>query len=567
MATSTEEEGSYTNPNLLTQPLEEYLALSLAPSTTITADPEKKQLLILDLNGTLCQRSRTKKNFCVRPHLHAFFDYIFHNFAVMVWSSAREDSVRNMCEMFENNQPFIIWSRKHFNLSAAEYYSNTETLKDLTKVWNELPEFDATNTIVLDDSLSKLAAQPYNLIQMSTFYSEPFIEDKYFMDRDLCKVANYLSLVKEQSNVCSFMRSSPFIVDLPWGTKPDLENDRRVEHYKKGKLTLKSHYLYPPYPTIPLNIDTAELIKLLKSKVPSIPTPQPPSTNNLKRRSDELRAAAINSREEKRQKQVKQKSHVTKEQGFIPVSPKATATVHTNKMDSDASTVKIEEKDCIRLPKQETEDSIPLPKEVEIVEDGDLDEYGMYLKIEPNPLQDIFYKTFYPDLVVTHQQRLGSNAHLYAICKDSSSGLTIISHQPVNAAKANAEVNLPSINTTFAAQGMNDDSITMKQKRQEENSAQLSSTNISSNTSIPTPPTPPVSIVSKSLTPEQIENKRAKRRRHKEKKKERKATFKELKEMGLSSDILKDVIELSKTDNLLKELEELEKLAKSTPIN
>lgn len=267
MESSGESSATTGSPISSFQPSNEYLAISLKPSTLTTTNQKKKekQLLILDLNGTLCVRSRDKKNFCVRPHLQSFFQYIFHNFIVMVWSSAREQSVDNMCNMFGHYQPILIWNRSHFNLTAREYYSHVQTLKDLNLVWDHLPEFNATNTIVLDDSVIKLAAHPYNLIKMSTFHNDNFLQDDRFMDRDLCKVANYLNLLKEQSNVCNFIRFVPFDVDLPWGTVPDIIEDRRIEYYERGRLVRRKNKSSTSRPafTVAWNMDITLLLKKL----------------------------------------------------------------------------------------------------------------------------------------------------------------------------------------------------------------------------------------------------------------------------------------------------------------
>ncbi|KAG2234830.1 hypothetical protein INT48_006747 [Thamnidium elegans] len=211
---------------------EQYLALSLQTSTRL---PDKqRQLLILDLNGTLCSRT-TAKTYFARPHAKAFFDYIFKNFTVMVWSSAQTFSVKKMCQMFQPYKPHAVWDRSHLGLSETEFYSNVDTIKDIKKVWQAFQEFNATNTIVLDDSASKLAIQPYNLIKMSTFDFQLF-GTQTEGERDLLKVKKYLKELRYQSNVCNYIRNHPLNIEGDHGVKAHTVNDKLLISYVNGRI-------------------------------------------------------------------------------------------------------------------------------------------------------------------------------------------------------------------------------------------------------------------------------------------------------------------------------------------
>lgn len=207
-----------------------YLKLTL--ETSVTLRNKQLQLLILDLNGTLCSRSSLTA-FTARPHARKFFEYVFTNFTVMVWSSAQNYSVKKMCEMFEPYKPQTVWDRSHLGLAPADYNSNVETVKDLEKVWEKLPNFNPTNTIVLDDSASKLALQPYNLIKMSTFDYEEFMKSNTG-ERDLLKVIKYLGTLQFQSNVANYMRFDPFDVNQDYGIAPNEKEDKCLLKFAKG---------------------------------------------------------------------------------------------------------------------------------------------------------------------------------------------------------------------------------------------------------------------------------------------------------------------------------------------
>ncbi|KAI8636104.1 HAD-like domain-containing protein, partial [Parasitella parasitica] len=188
-------------------PSKEYLRISQEPSH-ISCEP-RKQLLILDLNGTLISRLKGNgRGYYVRPHYKQFLEFVFNHFTVMVWSSARQQSVQMMCKIFQ--QPLeLVWNRDHFELEPDQYYRNTETVKDLTKAWHHFSNrHDAKDTIMLDDTISKLIYQPYNLIHIKTFDSNDII--KGAADNELLKVIRYLDVLRSQSNVANFMRNDPF---------------------------------------------------------------------------------------------------------------------------------------------------------------------------------------------------------------------------------------------------------------------------------------------------------------------------------------------------------------------
>lgn len=75
------------------EPTEEYLKISKEQLSNTLETPidNDKQLLILDLNGTLVSRTG-KTGLYVRPYDEYFFDYIFSHFYVIVWSSGTKKS-------------------------------------------------------------------------------------------------------------------------------------------------------------------------------------------------------------------------------------------------------------------------------------------------------------------------------------------------------------------------------------------------------------------------------------------------------------------------------------------
>ncbi|KAI8338088.1 HAD-like domain-containing protein, partial [Chlamydoabsidia padenii] len=203
---------SSKTPTKPTKPHQSYVDQTKIPSETLKTPMLKKQLLILDLNGTLVSRLKPTTAFYARPYHDIFFDYIFENFTVMVWSSAQFQNVSNMCRIFgeHRNKLTLVWDRSKFGLTAKEYHTKTLTIKDLERVWKELPDFGPENTLLLDDSPEKTILQPYNHCVVSEFdHKSPVFQSNG--DRELMVVKSYLEKVQYQDNVCNYIKNHPFV--------------------------------------------------------------------------------------------------------------------------------------------------------------------------------------------------------------------------------------------------------------------------------------------------------------------------------------------------------------------
>jgi NLI interacting factor-like phosphatase len=73
-------------------------------------------------------------------------------------------------------------------------------------VWNEFGEqYDAHNTILVDDSIEKAQEQPDNLVHVSTF--DP---DQSASDNELVHLMEYLTLLKQQNDVTMYIKRNPY---------------------------------------------------------------------------------------------------------------------------------------------------------------------------------------------------------------------------------------------------------------------------------------------------------------------------------------------------------------------
>lgn len=198
------------------QPTQAYLAQ--ADASTVRLPEPRPLLIILDLNGTILRKS-SRSNFVKRMFAIEFLKYVTTRHTVMIWSSARPETVSKRCvQLFEEAGlpvPQLVWDRSHFNLSRHHYDANPQLYKELGKVWqhpnvkaaSEGVVFDQTNTILIDDTEEKAAAEPYNLLKVDEFVSG---KKEY---GELRQVATYLEEARFQSNVSAYLKQTPFVLD------------------------------------------------------------------------------------------------------------------------------------------------------------------------------------------------------------------------------------------------------------------------------------------------------------------------------------------------------------------
>ena len=148
---------------------------------------ENKNLIVIDLNGLLMQRSFSPLgtstsgfridqdakvgNFYVynRPHMKDFLDFLHENFTVGVWSSATEYNarmlVRHLWGKKKEKQLAFVWGQeKCTNVGVfTEPRVKPVFLKELNKLWSHNPEmekFRGTHTVLIDDSPYKAVNNP-----------------------------------------------------------------------------------------------------------------------------------------------------------------------------------------------------------------------------------------------------------------------------------------------------------------------------------------------------------------------------------------------------------------------
>ena len=210
-------------------PTTAYLSLSSSPKTLSTP---QRLLLVLDLNGTLVYRSLGSTVYKPRPWLSQFLDYCIANHTVLVWSSAMPRNVVALCNsMFRPEQRKMvlgIWARNTLGLTPQQYRSRVQVYKRLDRIWDDPkialkhPEshlgarWTQKNTLLIDDSIMKASAQPYNLVQIPEFTNDS--QEKKGKNREdfLGQVVAYLEEARKWDNVSAFVRERKFVFGTEW---------------------------------------------------------------------------------------------------------------------------------------------------------------------------------------------------------------------------------------------------------------------------------------------------------------------------------------------------------------
>ncbi|KAL2036980.1 hypothetical protein N7G274_010265 [Stereocaulon virgatum] len=208
--------------------------VTIAHATPAILPSPQSLLLVFDLNGTLLHRASCNvgrsKDYTSRPFLNQFLQYAFANHSILIWSSARPASVKGMCgRLFKPAQRNLLvgqWARDTLGLTPAQYKDRVQVYKRLDRIWddeklqNKHPSFDKGerwgqhNTVLIDDSLLKASAQPYNHIEVPVFVKGSETNGD---GRDiLAQVAGYLEEARRWNDVSAFMREKRFTVDAGW---------------------------------------------------------------------------------------------------------------------------------------------------------------------------------------------------------------------------------------------------------------------------------------------------------------------------------------------------------------
>ncbi|KAK4580307.1 hypothetical protein LTR86_000510 [Recurvomyces mirabilis] len=204
------------------RPTEAYLEQADLPIQPHIGSP-RRLLVVLDLNGTVCYRKKSKGgiwSFTPRPGVFEFLDYLLQNHKVLVWSSARPENVAGVCAQLFDDEQLIqlvgVWGRDTLHLNAREYNEKVQVYKQLSWVWDDSvvaassigdDKWAQHNTVLIDDSERKAVSEPHNLVQIEEFEGMT----KGTKLDVLEQIVEYLEMLRMTKDVSAVIKKRPYV--------------------------------------------------------------------------------------------------------------------------------------------------------------------------------------------------------------------------------------------------------------------------------------------------------------------------------------------------------------------
>lgn len=202
------------------------LAVALTKTTLEVADSvsrPRKVLLVLDLNGLLIDRLHTKDlkqdeqrapflktaekkgafYAWKRPHLDSFLDFCFENFDVACWSSVMAHNIDILSNwVFNGRKRAFTWHQDKCNVQKPHPDPTVKKKKPLfkkplQKVWDSHPQYNESNTLLIDDTVWKAMDNPPHLLyspkEWTVFCTDPAIVNALAPDGEVRKFLQRLA--------------------------------------------------------------------------------------------------------------------------------------------------------------------------------------------------------------------------------------------------------------------------------------------------------------------------------------------------------------------------------------
>ncbi|KAJ7137780.1 HAD subfamily IIID h [Mycena epipterygia] len=164
---------------------------------------EGKKLLVLDIDYTILDTKPLTSGSlppaeCARPGLHEFLEAIYPYYDICIWSQTSWIWLETklvelgMVGSDRNYQiSFVLDKTPMFTVfTERDGKPWTHSVKPLQIIWNHFPQFNATNTIHVDDLSRNFALNPKEGLKISAFKGAHTREA--MADRELDKLARYM---------------------------------------------------------------------------------------------------------------------------------------------------------------------------------------------------------------------------------------------------------------------------------------------------------------------------------------------------------------------------------------
>ena len=195
------------------------------------------KLIIFSIGGVLCTETNLKDKdntlFFIHPrkHLQIFLKKIFALYDVAIWESHSYDGITQTLRRIMTKDQMTNLKFVFSQTEEAKYKKITRTyydisLKRLSRVWEEFPQYNSSNTILIDPLSYKAAQNPTYTSLHPPSISKQIHEDIFLMKilypvlLDMAKAKHVRLYLQENSpkwslDTCyDFIQNSPIFADL-----------------------------------------------------------------------------------------------------------------------------------------------------------------------------------------------------------------------------------------------------------------------------------------------------------------------------------------------------------------
>lgn len=187
-----------------------------------SATERQKHILILDLNGLLCEsRLRTREHLeptvTSRPGCQEFLDRCLQIFDVGVWSSMSLSNVLPVVKaLFRGKQPKMVLHQDYCDQPVGMVDplnpSKTVMYKNLCKFWKDYSHYNPTNTLLVDDSPLTCLPNPAN----NCIFPYPWkLRDQPNCKRLMKELLPWLEGVSKAAHIPEYVSGHPYRYGQP----------------------------------------------------------------------------------------------------------------------------------------------------------------------------------------------------------------------------------------------------------------------------------------------------------------------------------------------------------------
>lgn len=160
-----------------------------------------KKLVVLDLDRTLTDYFMKVDSYSrkLRPYLHYFLEEIYQFYDIIIWSSSTMKMIKRKLTKLGilNNQNYkILCYLGDLAMTRVKNSKFKFRTKPLSIIWKRFRQYNASNTVIIDDKRKNFYCNPKNGIAINKYYAVD-----YERDQELFFLLKYL---KNIQTCCNF---------------------------------------------------------------------------------------------------------------------------------------------------------------------------------------------------------------------------------------------------------------------------------------------------------------------------------------------------------------------------